>query len=237
MGGFGGSIGMTIGNLMIVGGDSADSLFELKDAVKGILESRHQKAGIMNAPQSMISDNQRHSMTNFINNLQYQASRLQESQKPLPTARAFTEATYAARSDTNRLVSWMRDHKKGLMTAAVAIGVGVIGFIFPAIAPFLSAAPITIGMVNTNPKSKFNYKSLGTLDSWQETLDLFLDLRMFHGIQRTQLLRLTKVASKVISKNLNEINENRRELGYDRLHHDILKYEVDLEILDKVLEE
>ena len=46
MGGFGGSIGMTIGNLMIVGGDSADSLFELKDAVKDILESRHQEVRV-----------------------------------------------------------------------------------------------------------------------------------------------------------------------------------------------
>jgi len=54
MGGIFGSDIAAFSNIMIIGGASADSLFELKDAVKGILESKHQRQ--QRVQQQVIND-------------------------------------------------------------------------------------------------------------------------------------------------------------------------------------
>ncbi|MFW9970079.1 MAG: hypothetical protein ACFFDF_07740 [Candidatus Odinarchaeota archaeon] len=160
LGGLGGGglfsgAGSILGSTMLTIGVISPTLAEAVLEVKATKDWQNSK---IISPNAIISDFARHvANQKLIEALEYQKKRvstISDSRKPTPTIEAFREAAYIASSDSNKIIDWMSKHRKGLATAAVAIGVGIIGFIFPAAAPFLSAMPITIGMVAPNPNPR-----------------------------------------------------------------------------------
>ncbi|KKM99669.1 hypothetical protein LCGC14_1145590, partial [marine sediment metagenome] len=79
---------------------------------------------------------------------------------------------------------------------------------------------------------KFNYRALGTFDSWQEGLDKYLDLKKFSSIDNKIVSKIYSTATKIISKAKMEIEVNRAELGYDPKIDKISKFKVNLENLE-----
>ncbi|MFX0024006.1 MAG: hypothetical protein ACFE9S_16890, partial [Candidatus Hermodarchaeota archaeon] len=94
VGGLGGTLGTTIGNIMIVGGDMVDNIYDLKKAVKELLTSRQLK-NLQTNIESHISDVQLQKVQEYIEQeIIPKTSTLSVEQKQKQVKQKLVESTF-----------------------------------------------------------------------------------------------------------------------------------------------